>query len=650
MGLLCFSLSDGGSYWCEYMARTRAGAAVEIRLDCFNFEEEDITHIFSQPRQAKLIATYHIDLPSQLDNAAQQLSTAILAGADYVDIPLDFPENSRRWLMNLAMNRGCRTIVSWHDYSDTDSREKLLEMARKAQYEGADIIKIVTTAHSREDAEAVLSLYEHFKADQLIAFAMGQEGSCSRWESFNKGAPLFYLSPSRGSATASGQPYWAELLPEDAVQLRGTVSLPASKSFAQRAIVLAAMTSGTTKLYGVTLCDDVAAAIGVARSLYADVHLDSGTLTIEGHQNILKDGLKVRDNMLFAGESGLLARLCIPLAGLAGKDVVVAGEGSLLKRRIDDHRQALRKLGLKPSFSGKGYLPVVVSGRLHSGHVEVPGDKGSQMVSGLLLALSQCRGGSTVSVENITSSQYISLTTYIASFFGLDGYICRGLEHTIDFDEEDDLCRTWYIDGMQKVTPVIGLEVERDWSAAAMLIVAGALMGDLTLTDLDMDSFQPDLAIFDLLKYNQVDIQLAEDNRTVNVRRSIIQPFNYDISDSPDLFAPLFLLACCAGGKSVILGIERLRNKESDRASSFAQEFRKLGVQTSISDDIMIIYGRENRRFDAAHCSAHGDHRLAMALHLASLMCDGTIEVEDPACVAKSFPEFYELIDKLKRK
>ena len=647
MGILCFSLKEGGLYWCEFMARTRADAAVEIRLDSFDFDEDDVKRIFSRPRQAKLIATCHIEFPSEADRAVRLLSAAILAGADYVDIPLDFPENSRRWLMNLAMNRGCQTIVSWHNYSTTDTPEKLLETAHRAQYEGADIVKVVTTAHSREDAEAVLSLYDHFEAEKLIAFAMGEEGRYSRWESFSKGAPFFFLSPTREGSTASGQPCWADLLPEEAVQLRGTVNLPASKSFAQRAILLAALTNGTTKLFGFTPCEDSEAAIGVARSLYADVSLDGTTLTIEGHQDILRDGLRVRDNALFVGESALLARLCIPIAGLSDEAIVINGRKTLLKRRLDDHRAALRKLGLKLRFTGRGRLPVVVGGRLHAGEVQVSGEKGSQMISGLLLALSQCEGESTVLVENVTSSPYISLTTYIASFFGLSGYECPELEEDAS---EDTSCRTWYVEGLQKITPVQGLEVERDWSAAAMLMVAGVLTGDLVIPRLDMISFQSDMAIFDLLKYNQADIRVAEDNRTVSVRRSIIRPFSYDITDAPDLFAPLFLLACFAGGESVIRGIGRLRNKESDRAASFAGEFRKLGVQTLASDDRMMVYGRENRRFDAAHCSSHGDHRLAMALRIASLMTDGDLVIDDVECIAKSFPDFDGLLEQLKKK
>ena len=649
MGLLCYSLKSGGRSWCAFMIRARVGAAVEIRLDETGFDEEEVRELFSLPKRAKTIATCHVDLPSQVDRAARLLTAAVLAGADFVDIPLDFPESSRRWLATLAMNRGCQVILSYHNYNSTDTPERLLQIARQAECEGADIIKVVTTARTPEDAATVLSLYDHFPAEKLLAFAMGKAGRESRFIAFQKGAPLLFIAPTRSAATASGQPCWADLLPDEAVILHGEAQVPASKSYAQRAILLAALAKGTTRLYRVTLCDDVVSAIGVARSLYADVSLDGTTLTIEGHPDILKEGLRVRDNTLFVGESGLLARLCIPLAGLSPRPVTISGEKTLLSRRVDDHRAALRKLGLRLSFTGRSHLPVVVSGHLHAGEVEVTGERGSQMISGLLMALSQCDEESTVRVENITSAPYISLTTYIASFFGLTGYDCPELK--ADFDIEDDpMERTWYIDPKQQVTPVLGLEVERDWSAAAMLLVAGALAGDVTIRGLDIRSFQSDAAIYELLRDNQADIVLLDDNRTVHVRRSFIQPFFYDINQAPDLFAPLFVLAAFSGGESTLAGISRLRNKESDRAASFAEEFRKLGVQTAVSKDQMIVYGRENRRLSGARCSSHGDHRLAMALSIAALFADGQVHIDDTDCIAKSFPGFLETLENLKKR
>ena len=646
MGRICYSLKQADKEYVRFLAATRSGAAVEVRLDACDFDEDDVRDLFSTEKQAQLIATFHISLPSQVEEAARMLAAAVLAGADYVDIPIDFPEASRTWLRNLALNRGCRVIVSYHNYNSTDTLQRLLAVAEQARQEGADIIKIVTTARSAEDAATVLSLYDHFEPERLLAFAMGEAGRASRFEAFEKGAPFLFVAPTRSNATASGQPCWHDLLPDSEILLQGEASLPASKSFAQRAILLAALASGTTRLYDVTLCSDVEAAIGVARALYADVVLDGTTLTIEGHQNILRDGLRVRDNTLFVGESGLLARLCIPLAGLADEDILITGEKTLLRRKLDDHRAALRKLGLRLTYTDRSHLPVKVHGRLRSGLVEVSGEKGSQMISGLLLALSQCEQESTVIIDNVTSEPYINLTTYIATFFGLTGYDCPELA-----DKDDDgRFRTWYIEPNQAIMPVLGLEEERDWSAAAMLLEAGVVAGEVTLRKLDLNSRQADAVIYDLLRQSGADLEHDPARKEIIARRSIIPPFRFDINDAPDLFAPLFVLACFAEGTSTLTGIGRLRNKESDRAASFAGEFRKLGVEVTVSGDQMMIVGSEHRPLQGAACSSHGDHRLAMALLVASLRTDGPVEIDDTACVAKSFPEYLQNFDHLKKK
>lgn len=648
MGRICYSLKDIGVDWCKFLAASRPGAAVEVRLDECNFDTDEIRDIFSSERKAELIATCHVSLPSQVAEAAEKLTAAILAGADYVDIPLDFPENSKQWLLNLALNHGTRVILSWHNYTNTEPLPRLREIAAQALREGADIVKIVTTACRPEDADTVLALYDSFEPGRLLAFAMGPLGRDSRFLALEKGAPFLFVAPTRDGATASGQPCVADLLPESAFKLRGEATLPASKSYAQRAILLAALATGTTKLYGVTLCDDIVSAIGVARSLYADVSLEGTVLTIEGHQNILVDGLRVRDNSLFVGESGLLARLCIPLAGLTKEAIVISGEKTLLRRKVDDHRAALRKLGLRLSFTDRSHLPVTVRGRLRAGAVEVDGSKGSQMISGMLMALSQCDFESTVVIAGVTSEPYINLTTYIASFFGLTGYDCPELADKNTQDEED-YYRTWYIDPLQRITPVLGLEVERDWSAAAMLLVAGSVAGEVTVRGLDLLSRQSDAVIFELLRQNHIDIVRDPEKNTISVRRSILCPFFFDINDAPDLFAPLFVLAAFSHGESVISGIGRLKNKESNRAESFAEEFGKLGVRTTVSGGEMTIYGEENRRLRKASCSSHGDHRLAMALMVASLFADGPVEIDDTDCIAKSFPGFLENFEKLKR-
>lgn len=643
MGIVCYSITNAGVSYCLFMAQTRLSSAVEIRLDGCFLEDEDIREIFSAKPHGQLIATCHTDENHPLEDAVHLLSVAIMAGADYVDIDMNWPEATRDWLIRLAMNSHVKIICSYHDYKGTPSKEKLSEIARKAGYLGADIIKIVTTAVSRSDCATILSLYDEFEPEKLVAFAMGQEGYDSRLSSFAAGAPFFFVSPTRGGKTAPGQPCYFDFVEEKEILLKGTPVLPASKSFAERAILLAALAEGATKLYNVTLCDDTSAAIDIARALGAKVSLDGEVLTVEGHQNIQERGLVVDDDILFVGESALLARLCIPLAALSKRTVAVAGEKTLNDRKIDDHKAALRKFGIKAEFCDKSYIPVLVRGPLHSSEVTVNGEKGSQMISGLLLALSQCKGESIIHINNLTSLPYLDLTTYVASFFGLDCY-------EIEDPEDDESSRTYFIQGGKTITPVQGMEVEKDWSAAAMMMVAGALFGDITLKGLDSFSAQADEVILDLMQNLHIDIVHDVATKEINVRKSIINPFLYDITDTPDLFAPLFVLALRAEGETIIRGIKRLVNKESNRARSFVEEFVWLGARAYISGDEIHILGHENSMFrGGVHCHSRGDHRLAMALQVASLMCRKPILIDDIACVAKSYPEFISEFSKLKK-
>jgi len=644
MGTVCYSITDAGFSYCLFMAQTRVGCAVEIRLDGCFLSEDDIKDLFSAKQRCPLIATFHVDNNHTLEDAVQALSTAVISGAEYVDIDINWPEQTKKWLINLALNKSCRIIGSFHDYSGTESVDKLIEIGKRAQYFGADIVKIVTTASSSADCQTVLSLYRHFEPSKLIAFAMGAAGYDSRLTSYAEGAPFFYVSPTRGGATASGQPCYFDFVESKEIKLKGSPIIPASKSFAERAIILASLAKGTTKLYNVTLCDDVSASMEVAKALGARLTLDGDVLTIEGTQDIEDKGLKVNDDILFVGESALLARLCIPLAALSRTLVGITGSATLMQRKLDDHRSALRKFGIKADFFDKSYLPVLVKGPLKSGEVTVNGEKGSQMISGFLIALSQCKGESIIHIKNLTSLPYLDLTTYVASFFGLDCY-------EIDEPEDDENSRTYYIKGGNKISPVQGFEVEKDWSAAAMMMVAGALFGDITIKGMDTFSAQADGEILDFMKNMHIDVVQDPITKEINVRKSIINPFLYDITDTPDLFAPLFVLALRAEGETIIQGIKRLFNKESNRAKSFVGEFVHLGARAFICGDEVHIFGRENQIFTGGiHCSSYGDHRLMMALSIASLMCRKPIKIDNVECVSKSFPGFLSELSKMKVK
>lgn len=646
MGQVCYSLQkcevpEDLTYFRSFL-RLFPEATIEIRFDKVNLDIFSFTDFVLDKPRAPIISTFRITSDNRTSTAVELLSRAISEGSEYIDLDISFPEQQQKWLISLAMNYGCKVILSYHNATSTDSLPKLKSIANAAYAKGADIVKIVTTATCKEDADRVLSLYKSYRPDTLIAFAMGKEGIRSRFDSFEMGSPMLYVAPTRKAHTASGQPAYYDMLPGKETLLQGKAEIPSSKSFAQRAIFLAALTDGTSKLYNLTLCEDTMSAISLAKQFGAEVDYSpkEGTLTVTGHQNLVKKGLVLKEPYLFVGESGLLARLCIPLAGLTTSVVTISGEKTLLKRKMDHNSLDLMDIGLFPCFRLSCYLPANVIGEIKCKKCTFSGSDGSQLISGLLIALSQCRRKSTLKIVYPTSAPYLDLTQHLLACFGVTHIECE--------DPEDDIERVYHIASRQQLKPVLGIEVERDWSSAAFLLVAGALMGDVTISGMDPFSFQADIAILSILESCHADIHYSHDQRTVNVRKSLLSPFDCDITNAPDLFAPLVLLALRANGISVITGIERLANKESNRARTFLSEFRKLGAKVKIKEDVFIIEGSKDNSLRGGKCSSHGDHRLAMALSIAALIADNPVEIDKLECINKSFPDFLKTLDALK--
>jgi 3-dehydroquinate dehydratase type I len=287
--------------------------------------------------------------------AEKRLCQAIEAGARYVDVEIEAPKQMSKRVRNVAHENGTVFIRSYHDFEGTASVDALRTLVVKCHYHGADMVKVATTASSQEDAERVLSLYEWCGGMQgtdmenladggLIAFCMGEAGRESRLECLRRGAQFTYVALDGDEAVAPGQ--WSMSEMKAAVYGEAghrysqldPLSVPCSKSFAQRAIIAAALADGVSHLRGYTPCGDNEAALDVAKALGADVQLDGSTITIKGiaASRGLLSGLAAGDHAtVHVGESGLLARMIIPLmAQLHEGPVEVTGEKTLLKRPL----------------------------------------------------------------------------------------------------------------------------------------------------------------------------------------------------------------------------------------------------------------------------------------------------------------------------
>lgn len=405
--------------------------------------------------------------------------------------------------------------------------------------------------------------------------------------------------------------------------INGTITPPSSKSYAQRAIALALLAEGRTTLRNLEFCKDTRSALRCIEALGAKVEfIDDSTLTIEG-------GLKPQSNILHVGESGLATRLFTPIASLSPTPITIEGEGTLLYRPMTMMIEPLRQLGVQVRDGG-GFLPIEVQGPIHGGEITVDGSVSSQFITGLLLALPLAEEDTTLHVTSPVSTPYIDMTIDTARHFGVE------IMHN-----EDDYTE-FFIQGGQQYTPT-DLSIEGDWSGAASILVAGAVAGEVTVKNISTLSKQADTAICRALERAGAGIIIEQDSITVSKRK--LRGFEFDATNAPDLFPALAALAAAAEGESVIVGTNRLRHKESDRAETIRHEYERLGIEVDISEEnIMRIRGGE---IQPATTFSHNDHRIAMSIAVSALRCDGEVRIENAECVEKSYPTFFEDLESI---
>lgn len=632
----------------------------EIRLDRCALEEEEIQQLF-QDSDVPLIATCRLSEESQ---APELLELAIRSGAKYADLEMEAPAAVGRRIREACREYGTVLIRSFHDFSGTPPLEVLQSLVERARSFGGEVVKIVTTATSEADNATVKALYKDADPGTLVAFSMGEAGRPSRLEALRQGAPFTYACLNEEDATAPGQWTWEEMKKAVYGDFRfvkvEALPMPSSKSFAQRAIVAAALAEGTSHLRGYTPCGDNESALAAVRALGAKVTVEGSRLTIEG-VGAGPGSLNLKE--IHTGESGFLTRMTVPLlSAISAGPVRVTGEKTLLKRPLTDAHDIMAAFGarLYPEVDADRkqdcFLPLTVAGPLIPGRADVSGKGGSQLLSGLLAALPLCEGKSALYVHEPRSIPYLFITVDVLKKFGIR--MSSEMEGGDDFLETQDwsLCTgvNFHIKGGQRYKAA-DFSIEADWSGAAPFLVAGAVFGDVEVEGLDTESLQADISIMDILMEAGASMsQLDGSDGPIHVRRSPLSAFRADLNNCPDLFPIVAVLAAFCPGESHLLGVERLRHKETDRAAAIEEMLSRMGVPVRIEEDEMTIEGMgltqrvlEGKLLHGGSFPSHADHRMVMALKVAALGADSPVEIDDVACVAKSFPTFNELFGKL---
>ncbi len=401
-------------------------------------------------------------------------------------------------------------------------------------------------------------------------------------------------------------------------RIKGSIMAPASKSMTQRAIAGALLAGGESTIVNPSYCDDSLAAMTIAAGLGARVNPGATEMKITG-------GRMLREHKLNCGESGLAVRMFSPIAALWPEEILMTGAGSLKNRPMSMIEEALLQFKVGCS-SNKGYLPLSIKGPLKGGDCEIDGSISSQLLTGLLMALPVAGKSSVITVNNLKSRPYIDMTLQVLDKFGIK--------------VANDNYSKFIIPGKQEYK-AIRFEVESDWSGGAFLLVAGAVAGEITVQGLRTDSRQSDRAIITALDKAGAKLKIDED--TITVSAAEMKAFEFDSTESPDLFPPLVVLASYCNGISGIKGARRLIHKESNRAAALVEEFGKLGIKVEVSDDYMIITGG---KVSGGRVNSHEDHRIAMALATAALSAGDKVSIKDSHCIGKSYPGFFDDLQK----
>ncbi|MDD3832701.1 MAG: 3-phosphoshikimate 1-carboxyvinyltransferase [Oscillospiraceae bacterium] len=403
-------------------------------------------------------------------------------------------------------------------------------------------------------------------------------------------------------------------------KISGRAAPPPSKSVAHRAVICAALAGGGS-ISGVIRSDDMRATLGSVEAIGVKA-------VVEGEKVIIEKSAIIPPEhpIIDCIESGSTLRFLIPVFAALGMECTFIGRGRLPQRPLGVYAGCLPEHGV--SLSNMDGLPLTISGRLQAGRYELPGDVSSQFISGLMFALPLCDGDSDIILTTpIESASYIDLT--IDALYNA-GIIIQKVNNG------------WHILGGQTYRPY-EYEIEGDWSQAAFLLAMGGVGGEITLDGVNLQSLQGDIIILDILRQFGAEVQTSEHG--VKCRRGDLQGVKIDASQIPDLVPILATLGALAEGETIISGASRLRLKESDRLEAVSHCLKLLGGHIEQTEDGLRING-VNRLFGGVTLPSFNDHRIAMSMAVAALGCDNPIIIEDAECVAKSWPDFFNIYNK----
>ncbi|PHM48437.1 3-phosphoshikimate 1-carboxyvinyltransferase [Xenorhabdus miraniensis] len=413
-------------------------------------------------------------------------------------------------------------------------------------------------------------------------------------------------------------------------RINGTINLPGSKSVSNRALLLAAFAKGTTRLTNLLDSDDIRHMLNALTALDISYRLSADRTICEvdgiGGRMTGKSGLE-----LFLGNAGTAMRPLAAALCLGSNNVVLTGEPRMKERPIGHLVDALRQGGAEIVYlEQENYPPLHIKGGFSGGKVTVDGSVSSQFLTALLMAAPLADNDTEIHIQgDLVSKPYIDITLALMKSFGV----------TVNNHQY----QAFYIKGQQQYLSPEQYLVEGDASSASYFLAAAAIKGGtVRVTGIGRNSLQGDTKFANVLEKMGAIIRWGDD--FVECERGTLTGIDMDMNAIPDAAMTIATTALFAQGETVIRNIYNWRVKETDRLNAMATELRKIGAEVEEGHDYIRVI--PPKKLNHAEIETYNDHRIAMCFSLVALS-DTPITILDPGCTAKTFPDYFNQLEKL---
>ena len=409
-----------------------------------------------------------------------------------------------------------------------------------------------------------------------------------------------------------------------------TVTVPGSKSYTNRALLVAALAEGRSRLAGALFSDDTHYMCEALRKLGVEINADEERCTFEVAGNGGK--IPVDRAELYIGNSGTTSRSLVSYVALGDGEFIIDGDAPMRRNRpISDLLDALKQLGVdvRAKFDND-FLPLIVRANgLKGGTTRLNASKSSQFLTSLMLVAPYAEKGIAIEVVGEMKTPYIDITMSVMKAFGVD------VTH--------DSYKSFHIKGGQRYQPC-EYAIEPDASNASYFFAAAATTGGrVHVGNLSMDSAQGDVHFVNVLEQMGCQVKRYDDSIEV-IGPNQLKGIDLDMKAISDTSLTLAAIAPFADGKVIIRNIEHTRHQETDRIHAMVTELRKLGVSVVERQDGIEI---SPSKITPAEIETYKDHRVAMSFSLIGLKAPG-IRIKDPGCVSKTFPTFFNVLETLR--